>query len=394
MSNFCLLAKISSLGMMLATACAYFLVFPDVISMIMGVFGYGKSAETVASDDVENVVSDEEKISETASKEVVEESEEKKDPMEELANLYAEILLLKVVSDIKVAKDAPEKVIEESEDKPKTVAELFKICEEKQCTVVDVYKNMTLEEMLPTYAELLFLDYQRNQIKEKIRKDALKSALVTEETEMEPETEKTKKDSVSGKPAETAASGENVVVPDAEKEEEKVAGAVAKKVIEESGDKEKIIEELESLWTTRLKILKDLKIDIEDPANANIQEEDSGKNVVMSDEGKDEEEVAGAAPEEILCEVKVKTGYVSVETKDIPSDSDETIEISYDSEDSDDKVDISQCNEKDIKLVMEKANVTRSQAVKALLRNNNQCGEASMELIIKKGRELLGYFSD
>ena len=110
----------------------------------------------------------------------------------------------------------------------------------------------------------------------------------------------------------------------------------------------------------------------------------SGENAVVSDEGKDEEKVAEAAPEEVLCEVKVKTGYVSEETKDISSDSDETIEISFDSEDSDNKVDISKCDEKDIKLVMEYAKVTRSQAVKALLRNNNQCFETSVELIMKK----------
>ena len=204
-----------------------------------------------------------------------------------------------------------------AQDDDKKVAEALKDVKE------------TWEELTKTYAELLFLDHQKKilllQMKEELRQYALKITLVTEETEKVLKTEKTKKDSVFGKTAETAAPGENVVVPG---------------------------------------------------------------------EGKDEEKVAEAASKEVLCKVKEKKGYVSEETKDISSDSDETIEISYDSEetieisfdseDSDDKVDVSKCDEKDISLVIEHAKVTRSQAVKALLRNNNQCFEASVELVMKK----------
>ena len=57
-------------------------------------------------------------------------------------------------------------------------------------------------------------------------------------------------------------------------------------------------------------------------------------------------------------------------------------------EDSDDEVDsFLDCDEKDIRLVMEQANVTRKQAVKALLKNSNQffealrCGDAIIELL-------------
>ena len=115
---------------------------------------------------------------------------------------------------------------------------------------------------------------------------------------------------------------------------------------------------------------------------------------ILPKERKDEEKVVDAAPDADLSEVKVETGYASEETIEITSLSEETIEISSnsdsDEEDSSDssedcdEVYSSQCDEKDIKLVMENANVTRNQAVKALLRNNNQVVEASVELIMKK----------
>ena len=49
-------------------------------------------------------------------------------------------------------------------------------------------------------------------------------------------------------------------------------------------------------------------------------------------------------------------------------------------EDSEDEVDSSLCNEEDIKLVMEQADVKRNQAVKALLKNNGEVVDAIMEL--------------
>ena len=122
---------------------------------------------------------------------------------------------------------------------------------------------------------------------------------------------------------------------------------------------------------------------------------------ILPKERKDE--VVEAAPEAVSCKVKVETGFVSEETVEISSseepieissNSGETVKISSnsdsDEEDSSDssedcdEVYSSQCDEKDIKLVMENANVTRNQAVKALLRNNNQVVEASVELIMKK----------
>ena len=109
---------------------------------------------------------------------------------------------------------------------------------------------------------------------------------------------------------------------------------------------------------------------------------------ILPKERKDE--VVEAAPEAVLCEVKVETGYVSEEAIDTSSESKETEEDSGEceetEEDSDDDYSFL-CDEKDIKSVMEQAgqcqvNLTRNQAVKALLKNNNDVVDALIELIM------------
>ena len=109
----------------------------------------------------------------------------------------------------------------------------------------------------------------------------------------------------------------------------------------------------------------------------------SGENVVVPNEGKDIEKVAKAAPEEVNEESGDKEEkmeeFLSFSTRDLTFDIEDPAANSNNKEENN-EVDSSKFDEMDIKMVMLFADVARKQAVKALLRNNNQCFEAIFEL--------------